>query len=54
MDRIEFEADLRRDGYRVVNGSVRPNFFAPNHCHDFDVKAFVLGGEINIIRDNMG
>ena len=25
MDRAEFEADLRRDGYRVVNTSVKPN-----------------------------
>jgi quercetin dioxygenase-like cupin family protein len=25
---------------------------APNHCHDFDAKAFVLGGEITITRDN--
>ncbi len=52
MDRLEFEADLRRDGYRVVNSSVKPNLVAPNHCHDFDAKAFVLGGEITITRDN--
>lgn len=24
----------------------------PNHCHDFDAKALVLGGEISITRDN--
>ena len=52
MDKAEFEADLRRDGYRVVNTSVKPNLVAPNHCHDFDAKAFVLGGEITITRDN--
>jgi len=52
MDRLEFEADLRRDGYRVVNSSVKPNLVAPNHCHDFDAKAFVLGGEITITCDN--
>jgi quercetin dioxygenase-like cupin family protein len=52
MDRLEFEADLRREGYRVVNSSVKPNLVAPNHCHDFDAKAFVLGGEITITRDN--
>ncbi len=52
MDRLEFEADLRRDGYCVVNSSVKPNLVAPNHCHDFDAKAFVLGGEITITRDN--
>ena len=52
MDKAEFEAGLRSDGFRVVNSSVRPNLAAPNHCHDFDAKAFVLGGEITITRDN--
>jgi hypothetical protein len=45
MDRLQFEAELRRDGYRVVNSSIRPNLAASNHCHDFDAKAFVLGAE---------
>jgi quercetin dioxygenase-like cupin family protein len=52
MDKAEFEAGLRSDGFRVVNSSVKPNLVAPNHCHDFDAKAFVLGGEITITRDN--
>ena len=52
MDRLEFAADLRREGYRVVHSSLKPNQLAPNHCHDFHAKAFVLGGEITITRDN--
>jgi quercetin dioxygenase-like cupin family protein len=52
MDKAEFEAELRRDGYRLVNSSVKPNLVAPNHCHDFDAKAWVLGGEITITCDN--
>ena len=52
MDKAEFEAGLRRDGFRIVNSSVKPNLVAPNHCHDFDARAFVLGGEITITRDN--
>jgi mannose-6-phosphate isomerase-like protein (cupin superfamily) len=52
MDRLEFEAELRRDGFRVVNASLTPNMKAPNHCHDFDARLFVLGGEITITRDN--
>ena len=52
MDRLEFEAEARREGYRVVYGSLKPNMVAPNHCHDFDAKIFVLGGEITITRDN--
>ncbi len=52
MDKAEFESQLRSDGYRVVNSSLKPNLATPNHCHDFDAKAFVLGGEITITRDN--
>src|ERR1700742_2795603 len=52
MDKNEFETGLRHEGYRAVNSSVKPNLVAPNHCHDFDAKAWVLGGEITITRDN--
>jgi quercetin dioxygenase-like cupin family protein len=52
MDHLEFEAELRREGYSVVYSSLKPNMIAPNHCHDFDAKLFVLGGEITITRDN--
>ncbi len=52
MNQAQFEADLRRDGYRVVNTSVKPNLVVPNHCHDFDARVYVLGGEITITRDN--
>jgi quercetin dioxygenase-like cupin family protein len=52
MDRIEFEARLRQEGYRVVNSSLKPNLADPNHCHDFDATLLVLGGEITITRDN--
>ena len=52
MDKVKFESDMRGDGFRVVNTSIRPNLMAPNHCHDFDARALVLGGEISIIRDN--
>ena len=52
MDRLEFEADLRREGYRVVNSSLKPNLADPNHCHDFDARILVLGGEITITREN--
>jgi quercetin dioxygenase-like cupin family protein len=52
MDRQEFETELRREGYSVVNSSVSPNKITGNHCHDFDAKALVLGGEITITCDN--
>jgi quercetin dioxygenase-like cupin family protein len=52
MDRLEFEAGLRRDGFSVVNASLKPNMHVANHCHDFDARLFVLGGELTITRDN--
>ncbi len=52
MNITEFDTDLRRDGYRVVKTSVKPNLIAPNHCHDFDAKSLVLGGEITITCNN--
>jgi hypothetical protein len=35
----------------VVNASLTPNLRAANHCHDFDAKLLVLGGEITITRE---
>ena len=52
MNTAEFDTDLRSDGYRVVNTSVKPNLLSPNHCHDFDAKSLVLGGEITITCNN--
>ena len=52
MDKTEFEAELRRDGFRPVFASLRPNMKETNHCHDFDARLLVLGGEITITRDN--
>ena len=52
MDRTEFEAGLQRDGFRMVFASLKPNQTEANHCHDFDARLFVLGGEIIITHDN--
>lgn len=52
MERLEFETGLQRDGYRVVYSSLKPNQQEANHCHDFDARILVLGGEITITRDN--
>ncbi|HUB15434.1 MAG TPA: cupin domain-containing protein [Acetobacteraceae bacterium] len=52
MDRLEFEAALRNDGFSVVYASLKPNVREANHCHDFDARLLVLGGEITITRDN--
>jgi quercetin dioxygenase-like cupin family protein len=52
MDKVEFETAARGDRYRLVNTSIKPNLVAPNHCHDFDARSFVLGGEITITCNN--
>lgn len=52
MDRQAFEATARADGYSIVHSSLKPLSGAPNHCHDFDARLFVLAGEITITRDN--
>lgn len=52
MNIADFDADLRREGYRVVNTSLKPNLLTSNHTHDFDAKSLVLGGEITITCNN--
>ncbi len=52
MDRIAFETAARADGFSIVHGSLKPHTGAPNHCHDFDARLFVLAGEITLTRDN--
>jgi mannose-6-phosphate isomerase-like protein (cupin superfamily) len=52
MDRTAFESAARADGFSIVHSSLKPLTSAPNHCHDFDARLFVLAGEITITRDN--
>ncbi len=52
MDRLEFENGLSNDGFKMVHSSQKPNTVSLNHCHDFDARLYVLGGEITITRDN--
>jgi quercetin dioxygenase-like cupin family protein len=48
---IEFDADLRREGYQVMNTSLAPNQLNPDHTHGFDARIMVLAGEITITPD---
>lgn len=48
MTREEFEAALRGDGYEVGEGTLAAGFHNPEHAHDYDVKAFVIDGEITL------
>lgn len=50
MNQQEFEADLKREGYEVFYGGMRSGHVNPEHCHDFDARVMVIGGEITITR----
>lgn len=51
MDRLAFEADLRREGFTVRHGGQQPNHTADTHAHDFEARIMVLSGEITLIRE---
>ena len=49
MDRAAFEADLRARGFQeIVEGGMQPNQSRDAHQHDFEVRAMVLEGELQL------
>ncbi len=51
MNHSEFEAELRRDGFKVIYGGIKPGTTNPDHSHTFDARVLVLGGEIAVTRN---
>ncbi len=51
MNKIEFEADLQREGYQIREGEIKPNEHRAAHAHDFDARLFVLDGSITIVLE---
>ena len=49
MDRAEFEADVRREGYELRAGEIEPNVHRAAHAHEFDARLFVLEGSITLV-----
>ena len=49
MNRDEFEADVRREGYELREGEIKPNEHRPAHSHPFDARLFVLDGSITLV-----
>jgi mannose-6-phosphate isomerase-like protein (cupin superfamily) len=49
MDRMEFEAELRREGFEVCEGGLGPNLHRQAHAHDYDVRVMVLEGAITLV-----
>lgn len=50
MNQSDFEAELRRDGYHVFYGGLKPGEINPDHTHDWDARVMVIGGEITLTR----
>ena len=49
MNRSEFEADLRREGYEVREGEIKPDEHRAAHAHGFDARLLVLDGSITLV-----
>ena len=49
MNRTEFEADLRREGYEPREGKIDPDVHRDAHAHDFDARLFVLEGSVTLV-----
>ncbi|MFC3226313.1 cupin domain-containing protein [Marinibaculum pumilum] len=46
-----FEAQLAADGFEILPRDLAAGTVVPDHVHDFEVRALVTGGAIDIIRD---
>jgi quercetin dioxygenase-like cupin family protein len=49
MTRGAFEAELRREGYEIHEGEIKPNEHRPAHAHGFDARVLVLDGSITLV-----
>lgn len=49
MQRAEFEASLRQEGYEVRDGEIEPHRHMEAHAHEFDARILVLEGSITLV-----
>ena len=52
MNRADFEADLRQQGYQLREGEIKPNEHRAAHAHGFDARLFILDGAITLVVDD--
>jgi quercetin dioxygenase-like cupin family protein len=50
LNRAEFEAMVRREGYDIREGAIDPNVHREAHTHDWDARLFVLDGHLTLVR----
>ena len=46
--RAEFEAELRREGYQISEGEIKPDTHRELHAHGFDARLFVVDGRLTL------
>jgi quercetin dioxygenase-like cupin family protein len=51
MDKAEFEAELKRDGYEMSTSTTPGAKVNPEHHHPFDIRAMVLKGAVTLTCD---
>ena len=49
MNRAEFEASLRQEGYAVKEDEIEPHRHYGAHAHEFDARVLVLGGSLTLV-----
>ena len=49
MNRTDFEAELRQQGYELREGEIKPNEHRAAHTHPFDARLFVLDGSMTLV-----
>lgn len=51
VDTTAFEAQLAADGFAILPRDLRAGTVVPDHVHEFEVRALVTGGAIDIEKD---
>lgn len=49
MNRSDFEAELRQQGYELREGEIKPNEHRAAHTHPFDARLFILDGSLTLV-----
>ena len=49
LNREQFEAESRSEGYEIRDGEIKPDQHRPAHTHPFDAKLFVLDGSLTLV-----
>lgn len=48
MHRAQFETEIQREGYNLMEAEIGPDLDRQAHAHDFDVRFLVLDGTFTL------